>query len=506
MTTLRALWGESERFYPDTVAVIAAGKRFTYREIGEQIRGLAFALASRWQIGRGSVVALLAPNCPEFVVTYFAVVSLGAIIQPIDGRLTSAEIALILSDSRANILIVHRSQWHHYEKIRHDLWFVKRVIGIGIEQDDIERFDSFPGVKQILNGSPVSPDTVAELIYTSGTTGHPKGVMRSHVNILAAARNATCGFGYRNGDSIAIVMPLSHSSALTSQMMPLIQLGGTLVLLDRFDINSLLDTIRREQVTCMRAVPAMLRLLLTSLSFCSEHLPSLRLLVNSSGPIDPRIFVEVKHRFASIKVMNSYGLTEASTSTILTDEMARERPDSIGQPIKGVEMALLNEDGNLVEGERTGEIAIRGEHVFVGYYRQPEAYQAVFQDGWLRTHDLGRRDAGGYYYLCGRTDDVINCGGHKYAPLEVEHCILQLQEVAEVAVVGRVHPILGEVGKAFVVPRGSTQVDAKDIIHHCTRSLPGYKIPFYVELVPELPKNAAGKILRHKLKEMSHGI
>jgi acyl-CoA synthetase (AMP-forming)/AMP-acid ligase II len=505
MKTLSAMWSEAERAYPNIIAVVAAGTRFTYREIGEQIRGLAFALADRWHVGEGSVDALLAPNCPEFVVSYFAVVSLGAIIQPIDGRLTAGEIELIISDSQADLLIVHHSLRHKVEPIQHTLTSLKAVIGIGLEEDGVERFVTMTSAKHFLSEPPVYPGTIAELMYTSGTTGHPKGVMRSHANVLAATRNSIRGFGYRQGDIIAIVMPLSHSSALNSQMMPLLQLGGTLVLIEGFDVHSLLDTIRQEQVTCLRAVPTMLRLLLTSSAFCSEQLPTLRLLMNSSGPIDPHTFVTIKHRFASIEVMNSYGLTEASTCTVLTDEGMLEHPDSIGQPIEGVEMEILNEDGNLLEGERNGEIAVRGEHVFVGYYRQPEAYQALFQDGWLRTRDLGHRDAKGYYYLEGRTDDFINCGGHKYAPVEVENCILQLHEVAEVAVVGEAHPILGEVGKAFVVLHDFQQVDTKRIVYHCTHVLPSHKVPFYVEIVSELPKNAVGKILRGKLKEERHG-
>ena len=194
----------------------------------------------------------------------------------------------------------------------------------------------------------LAPETVAELMYTSGTTGDPKGVQRTHANVLAAARNALRGFGYEPEDVIAIAMPLSHSSALNSQMIPLLQIGGTLILLPRFQVTDVLEVIKNYGVTCMRAVPTMLQLLLAHTSFASEHLPSLRRLINSSAPIDPDTYVALKQRFPTIAVLNSYGLTEASTCTVLPDHMAFIRPDSVGIPIDGVEMCVIDDQGNPV--------------------------------------------------------------------------------------------------------------------------------------------------------------
>jgi long-chain acyl-CoA synthetase len=294
-------------------------------------------------------------------------------------------------------------------------------------------------------------------------------------------------------------MPMSHSSALNSQMVPLIELGGRLVLMERFDAAALLDTIRSEQITCMRAVPAMLRQLVALPAFRAEQLPSLRLIVNSSAPIDPLLYTELKGRFAGIEVMNSYGLTEASTCTVLPDAMALARPDSVGVPIAGVEMRVADEDGRTVADGEEGEICVRGEHVFAGYRGRPEATAAAFRDGWLLTGDLGHRDAEGYYYLHGRMDDVINCGGRKIVPEDVERCILQMLEVKEAAVAGYPHRILGQVAKAFVVEREPGGLDPKDVIRHCARQLASYQVPFHVEVVQELPRNSLGKVLRRKL-------
>ena len=339
-------------------------------------------------------------------------------------------------------------------------------------------------------------------MYTSGTTGEPKGVMRSHSNVLAAARNSITAFGYRDSDVMAIVMPLSHSSALNSQMIPMLQVGGRIVLVNEFEVGRLIGIIQSEGVTCIRAVPTMICMLLTSNNFNVGALPSLRLLINSSAPIDPEIYRAVKCRFPPIEVMNSYGLTEASTCTILPDHLALSDSESIGHAIDGVEISVRDGEGRIVGDLAEGEFYVRGEHVFVGYHNRPEATRSVLLEGWLRTGDIGYRDDRGLYYLNGRKNDFINCGGRKFAPLEVETCILRMPEVSEVAVVGVSHRVLGQVARAFVVPAVQNGLDGKQIVQHCARNLPSYKVPFSVVFVSELPKTSTGKFLHRKFRRI----
>lgn len=502
MSTLVTVWDSIEQAYPDKVAVVDGKRRVTYSQFGDQIRRLATGLDQHWEVRPGDVVALLAPNCLEFIVTYFAITRLNGLVQPLDERLDPETIKAILADSEASYLIIHPSLRSKYEKIKNEVPLVDHILSLGDSLSGSETFGEwlgrFPSLK---NKNPISSENAAELMYTSGTTGEPKGVMRSHTNVLAASRNSIRGFGYRDNDTIVIVMPLSHSSALNSQLIPLIQLGGTVVLLDHFSIGGVIETIQKERVTCMRVVPSMLRMLLSSSAFSSDTLPSLRLIVNSSAAIDVETFKETKRRFPLIEVMNSYGLTEASTSTILSDEMGKGHADSIGVPIDGVEMCVMDGDGQVVEEGQIGEICIRGEHVFIGYRNHSEETKEVFQRSWLRTGDLGCRDADGFYYIHGRINEMINCGGRKFSPIEVENCILQLKSVSEVAVVGVTHRVLGEVAKAYVVSRNGVELDSKVVTRHCSRQLPGYKIPFFVDIVKVLPKNAVGKVLRRKLKE-----
>lgn len=499
MTTVSALWEDAEAAYPENVAVVAA-ERVTYSSLGRRIRSAAAALHAGRGVGRGDVVAVVTPNCLEFVIAYFAILRLGATIQPVDQRLTADELRRLLGHSGAQTIIAHATAWPKVDEARRRLPDSPRIVGIGIDASGVDRFDDQR--ESNISAARLTPSDIAELMYTSGTTGEPKGVLRSHANVRAAVRNSTRGFGYRSGDIILIVMPLSHSSALNSQLLPLLSLGGTVVILEGFDVGGVIAAIRREQVTCMRAVPAMLRLLLTAPEFRADALPSLRLLVNSSAPIDPATYAALKDRFAGIEVMNSYGLTEASTSTVLPDSAAYSHAASIGHPIDGVEMCVMAADGQLVGDDMEGEIAIRGLHVFAGYHGAADATRAAVAGGWLHTGDLGHRDGSGYYYLHGRKDDVINIGGHKVAPLEVERCILQLSEVAEAAVVGMPHRVLGQVVRAFVVPRDPATFEARSVIRHCARQLPSYKVPFVATVLPELPRNSVGKVARQQLRDL----
>ena len=502
--TLDRLWLQAEQSAPEKTALVDGARRFTYRQAGDDIRRIMKGLILRWRMPRGAVVAILAPNCVEFVISYFAAASSGAVVQPIDERLTPEEIRATLLDSGARHVIVHRSLGGKLHKALVELPAPAGILGIDLTPDGGERFGDWVSQsfgndcapRQVASGDP------AELMYTSGTTGKAKGVIRSHANVLAAARNSIAGFGYQASDIIAVVMPLSHSSALNSQMIPLVQLGGTVVLVNGFDVHRLLSVIEEERVSCLRAVPTMLRMLLASHGFNSEALPSLRLLINSSAPIDPETYRAVKRRFPRIEVMNSYGLTEASTCTVLPDTMALTDSESIGHAIDGVEMSVRGDDGRILGVGEEGEIYVRGEHVFLGYHNRPEATRRAVSDGWLRTGDIGYQDERGLYYLGGRKNDLINCGGRKFAPEEVETCIRQMPEVAEVAVVGVAHGILGQVAKAFVIPAEQNGLRSKQIVQHCARNLPSYKVPFSVVLIPELPKNSTGKLLRRKLQEV----
>ncbi|MFZ1745944.1 MAG: class I adenylate-forming enzyme family protein, partial [Nitrospirales bacterium] len=422
MNTLPMVWSEAERLWPEKIGLVTEREQLTYAELARRIRRLSCELIRQWEVRPGEVVGLLAPNGVEFVLTYFAVTAIGGIVHPIDERLKPEEIRFLLEDSGARFAIVHQALWEKFGSVWNALPALERVLAVGDVEANVDRFDKWvhqPDAPADPAGLAMVPaaDDIAELMYTSGTIGKPKGAMRSHANARAASGNARRAFGYRHEDVIAIVMPLSHSSALVSQMLPMVEVGGTAVLVERFDAVNLLARIREQTVTCFRAVPATFKMLMVYPDFDADHLPSLRLLMNSSAAIESQTHLDIKARFPEVDLVNSYGLTEASTCTILTDAMALEHPDSIGVPIPGVEMSVVDDAGCVVDDGIEGEFFVRGPHVCHGYHNLPNETEALFAPGgWMRTGDMGHKDSQGLFYFHGRKVDVINCGGRKYAP------------------------------------------------------------------------------------------
>lgn len=488
MTVISHIWESSERRRPDAVAVAWDGNAVTYRELSARIRERALELVTQMKVRRGDLVALLAPNGVEFIVDYFAVTAIGATIQPVDFRRKDHEVTELLRGTRATALLAHGGRT---EELPESL-----VAGdsakVAPPSDPIGDFKRDRAVGE----------TIAELLHTSGTTYAPKGVLRSHRGVLAAMRNAQAAFGYREDDVIGIVMPLTHSSALTSQLLPVLNAGGTVVPIARFEPASVVRALRGHGVTCFRAVPTMFELLLAQEDFRRDHLPAIRLLMGSSATFDPRTRGALQARFPGLEIMDSYGLTEASTCTVLSGADAAEHPGSIGVPVPGVEIRIVNRSGFEVAAGEEGEIWVRGPHLFSGYASgAEESLLAIASGGWLKTCDLGTRDSSGFLYLRGRTDNQINCGGWKFSGPDVERCIRALPGVADVAVVGVPHRVLGEVAQAFVTLRKEAGVDGKEILRHCSRHLPSHMVPFRVKLVDRIPRSDTGKVLHRSLQE-----
>ena len=492
MSTVRGLWDAAETAGGERCA-LAGAERLTYSGLGDRIRSTAADLASGWEVRPGDVDALLAPNETAFVVGYFAVQEVGAVALPLDARLTDDELATILAHSGAVGLLAAPGLSARASRLC-------ATAGPCLPLRLLAHPSAAPAVSSRRSRPSRPPSAVAELLYTSGTTAAPKGVLRSHENVLAAVRNARIAFGYTSDDTIAIAMPLSHSSALTSQLLPVLQAGGRVVLLPRFDPEEMIETIAAERVTCVRLVPAMIRLLLAHAGFDAAALPSLRLIMNSSAPVDADTYRELKRRFAGISVLNSYGLTEASTCTVLPDALALTHSGSVGAPVDGVRLGVRGDDGAELGPGEEGEIWVAGAHVSIGYHRDEAATAAARSGDWLRTGDLGRIDSDGMLFLNGRRDDLINCGGRKVVPEEVERCVSQAPGVREAACTAMPHRVLGQVVHAFVVPDGSGLFDPRAVVRHCAGALPSHMVPFQVTAVSELPRNAVGKLVRRRLQ------
>ena len=349
-------------------------------------------------------------------------------------------------------------------------------------------------------------DDGAVILYTSGTTGQAKGAMLSHSNLVMNA--VTCNRLFEAKptlDTHLLTLPLFHSFGSTVQMNAGFAMASTLVLLPRFDAGQALALMQREEITFFAGVPTMWWGLLGALAGSPEGVDvariaaNLRVAVSGGASLPVEIIREVQDRFG-VTILEGYGLSETSPVATFSDPDRDPRPGSIGVPIWGVEVKLIDEDWNEVSGEdAVGEIAIRGHNIMLGYYNRPEATAAVMKDGWFRSGDLARRDADGFYYIVDRAKDMIIRGGFNVYPREIEEVLITHPAVSLAAVIGVPHESHGEEIKAFVILKPDATATAEELIAWGKEQMAAYKYPRMVEIVSSLPMTATGKILKREL-------
>jgi long-chain acyl-CoA synthetase len=350
----------------------------------------------------------------------------------------------------------------------------------------------------------VSDETLATLIYTSGTTGKPKGVMLSHKNIMADARANVDVIAAVPDDRFITISPLFHVFGQTNILVSSMLVGATLVLVRKFSPKTVLDAIQRYQVTFMAAVPTMYLMMLSHLREKPMNLSSLRVCHSGAAPMAVDTFHEVEQYFGA-PVQEGYGLSEASSIVCSNPLHGTRKPGSVGLPLKGIRIKVLLDDGQEAAPGEIGELHIQGDVVMLGYYRRPEETEKAllhFPDGiWLKTKDLGFKDEDGYIHIVDRTDDLINIGGVKVYPREIEEVFYKHPAVQAVAVTGVPSTMYHEAIKAFVVVHPGQECSKEILQAFCQPYLAEFKIPKYYEFVDEIPQSATGKILRKNLRE-----
>ncbi len=507
---------------PDQIALLGREGKITYGELGERIRHLAGAF-EQLGLGVGDRVALLLYNTPAFVVAYFALLSLGVAVIPMNTRLTTPELETILADAEARLLV---TSLEFYET-------VIRLQTISLEGIvlDTELLNGEAALDQLLNSFPLeralyrfddllarqqlpsqpipfkfSGDTLATLIYTSGTTGKPKGVMLSHRNIWADARANVAVIEATPDDRFITISPLFHVFGQTNILVSSMLVGASVVLVRKFSPKTVLEAIQRYKVTFMAAVPTMYLMMLSHLREKSYDLASLRVCHSGAAPMAVDTFHEVEQYFGA-PVQEGYGLSEASSIVCSNPLHGERKPGSVGLPLQGIQIKVLLDDGTEAPAGEIGELHIQGDVVMLGYYQRPEETAKTLlqcEDGlWLKTKDLAYKDAAGYIHIVDRTDDLINIGGVKVYPREIEEVFFRHPAVQAAAVTGVPSTMHHEAIKAFVVAKpGHEDACTKESLQEfCRQFLADYKIPKYYEFVPEIPQGATGKILRKNLRE-----
>jgi len=515
--------------YPQQTAVYFYGHRWTYRQLDRITNRFANALIGLG-VRPGDRVALLLPNCPQFVAAYFGAWKAGAVVTPVNPLYAPGEIAHHLNDSGTETLVVLSRFYPRVQAVRQEtplrhvvVTAIREYMGVPIrwlyallkERAAGDRVPVAPGdhrwadLLRCASDAPppvrVGPEDLALLQYTGGTTGTPKGAMLTHRNLVANMMQAHAWIRpvLREGeDKILCVLPFFHLYGIAACLHLGVLLGATLILLPRWDVQEVLTAIHRLRPTLFPGVPTMYIAINHYPDLNRYDLSSLRFCLSGAAPLPAEVQQEFERR-SGCRMVQGYGMTEASPVTHLTPLVGETPLRSTGLPVPNTDARIVDvETGQrtLPPGEE-GEIIVRGPQVMKGYWQRPTETANVLRDGWLHTGDIGYMDERGFFYVVDRKKDMIISGGAKVFPREVEEVLYQHPGVREAAVVGVPDPYWGEAVKAYIVPREGVHLEEAEIIQFCKERLAAYKVPKSVEFRDELPKTLVGKVLRRVLRE-----
>lgn len=516
MLNLAVLLEDSAREAPDNTAVIFNETKLSYAAVNVAANQVAGALADLG-IEPGDKVALSCPNLPYFPIVYYGILKAGAVVVPLNVLLKPREIAYHLQDSDAKAYFCFEGT--------EQLPMGQMGHGGFQQADSCEHFiviTANPAAESPIEGArtlgmlihnqpqyyptvQTNSDDTAVILYTSGTTGKPKGAELSHMNMLMNARISDNMYEVRPGQDVHLVaLPLFHSFGQSVQMNAGFYSQAAISLLPRFDPGDALGIMQRDEVTIFAGVPTMYWALLNypdAEKYDLEKIASnLRLAVSGGSAMPVEVMRGFERRF-NVTILEGYGLSETSPVATFNRLDRPAKPGSVGLPVWGVDVRIVDEYDEDVEQGELGEIVIRGHNVMKGYYNKPEANEEALRGGWLHTGDIGRMDEDGYIYIVDRVKDMIIRGGFNVYPREVEEVLMSHPAVSLAAVVGVPHDQYGEEVKAFIVPKEDAEDVTEDEIRAWAKeNMADYKYPRHVEFRDTLPMNATGKILKRDLR------
>jgi len=484
---------------PDRLAIADDRHRLDYRRLWEL--ALAFGqLPAIRRLPRGSRVLMSIGNCAEFPIVFFGCIAAGLVPIPVGGRLRRPELAYIARDSEAAAAVFERDVTEHLPT-QDDLGrpFCRIVV-----PDDFD-ISAPAGLPQVPPGPTAEPgeDDGACMLYTSGTTGRPKGAILAHLNLVHSALHWKAMLELKEGDVTALAIPASHVAAIGGVIVPFLALGGTIHFVREFNAGALLRLVASERINHTLLVPAMYNLCLRTEEIGTLDLAHWQLGVFGGAPMPVPTIERYNQLLPGLAMRNAYGATETASPATITRLRAEAPPhDSVGQVVECGTIIVVDEDGREVAPGETGELLIGGPMVIPGYWNNAEANAASFVDGYWRSGDIGSVDAEGYVRVFDRKKDMINRGGYKVYPAEVESVIQGLRAVVEAAVIGYAHDVLGEKAHA-IINSSSADLSAEAVLDHCSRLLADYKVPDRVTIVHEpLPRNANGKLQKSELRKL----
>jgi long-chain acyl-CoA synthetase len=529
---LYSILSESAKLHPNNLCIHYQGRNFTYAQVDEISSRFASALVSLG-VMRGGRVAIFMPNIPQLVFAYFGILKAGGVVVMCNPTYKERELEYQLKDSGAEVVIATRTVakgldlYKSLEAIRGRLP-LRHVITTGLTDylpavkkslaglvgiKNVPRASTLDFVRLVESNEPIATyskvdpvEDVALLQYTGGTTGVAKGAMLTHYNLVSNALYVSENFPITEKDLSLCVLPLFHIYGMTTTMNAPLAVGASLVLLPSFHVEEVVKTIQKMRVTLFMGAPAMYIAINSKPDANEFNLSSVRACVSGGSALPPA----VRKKFMSLtggKLVEGYGLSETSPVTHV-NPLAKGvvKDGSIGPPFSETDARVVDlEDSSKVLGVgEVGELAVKGPQVMKGYWQNERETAAVLQDGWFLTGDIAKMDEDGYFYIVDRKKDMINVGGLKVYPREVEDLLFEHPDIKEAGVIGIPDEFSGEVVKAFVVLRDpSKKLTEQEVIDYCLQRLAKFKAPRKVEFVDELPKTLIGKVLRRKLRELT---
>jgi acyl-CoA synthetase (AMP-forming)/AMP-acid ligase II len=506
-----SLFEQTVERYPEHTALVFENRRWSYSEWHRRVRRFAQAL-SDLGVRPGDRVAFYVSTSENSVTTYFACQLLGAVAVPLNFRLSAGEVAYILQDSGARVLVYGRYLTENALKVRERIRSVHDYISCAYDTADVpdghHHFETL--AEQTEDRSEIRPvpssEQLSALVYTSGTTGRPKGVMHTHGNDVAIAMNCVMEYSLKHTDTALHIAPLYHVGGMQAFFIPHLMVGGTNVVLGRYEALKTLETIQQERVTTLFAVPTQIQEMLFHERFKDFDVGSLQMITTGGAAIAAATMERVIREFCP-GIYNGYGMTEASLTLLLHPDDALSHLGSCGKPTLISNCRIIANDpgrevppSEVVEPGEIGQLIVRGPQVMTGYWNNPFETSRKLKAGWLYTGDLFSKDGKGFYNFHGRADDMIVSGGENIYPREVEEILYRCPGVKEAAVVGLPDPKWGRIVTAFVV-RSESSLSAEAIDAFCRASddLAAFKRPRRIEFVDSLPTNPSGKVLRREI-------
>jgi long-chain acyl-CoA synthetase len=505
---LATLLRESAKRHADRSAIVLGDVALDYKTVHGMSQRFAGGLR-KLGVKRGQHVALLLPNVPHFTIAYFGSHYAGSPVVPLNVLLTADEIAYHLTDSDAVALVVWEGFLPQAQAAFARVDACKHLVVCKADRADLSAPEGFTNFTALLGGSepmtelaPTMPDDTAVILYTSGTTGKPKGAELTHFNLFFNAHFVRTQLLPISWETVSLaVLPLFHSFGQTCLQNAGLAAGSTVVLMPRFDPDGAMGLIQKHRVSLFAGVPKMYFALLHHPEGKKYDLSSLRFCMSGGAamPVEVMKAFDAQH---SVNILEGYGLSETSPVASFNTLDRPKKAGSIGTPIWGCELRLVDNDGKVItEPNVPGEIQIKGHNVMKGYWKKPEATAESIKDGWFATGDVAHVDKDGYYFIVDRKKDMIIRGGFNVYPREIEEVLYAHPAVAEAAVIGIPHASHGEEVKAVVAKKaGHESVTADEIIAYCKEKLAAYKYPRVVEFRDSLPKGPTGKILKRELR------